>query len=124
MSSYSSFISPFGLSRANASGARIRRGWDSTCGLPTVAEVADERYLIEVFDDLARTGGQAAGADGLRFRDFARADRAQILSQVSRLISGGKYVPGPVRNVSIPKRSGGTRTLRLPNVIDRTWLWS
>ncbi|MFP5516980.1 MAG: CRISPR-associated endonuclease Cas1 [Alphaproteobacteria bacterium] len=60
----------------------------------------------------------AAGGDGMSVRDFAD-DSAIRLLRLQRDLRAGTYVPGPVRSVPVPKRSGGVRVLAIPCVTDR-----
>lgn len=60
----------------------------------------------------------AAGADG---KDIAqtRQHLKQHWTTIARQIRRGKYRPGAIREVQIPKPEGGQRTLGIPNVQDR-----
>ena len=60
----------------------------------------------------------APGGDGVtvqRFDFFAR----QALESLSQKLRAQSYRPGPSRQVYIAKKSGGTRPLDIPSVIDR-----
>ena len=46
-------------------------------------------------------------------------DRRNNLYKLWNRMSSGSYMPPPVRAVSIPKKSGGERTLGIPTVTDR-----
>ena len=64
----------------------------------------------------ANAGGP--GGDRVTVHDFA----ARLSSELARLVSDLRhdhYAPGPLRRVSIPKKSGGTRPLAIPCVRDR-----
>ena len=60
----------------------------------------------------------AAGGDGVTCEAFA-GDAARRLEQLRRALACGTYRPGPLRNVPIPKPSGGERTLSIPCIVDR-----
>ena len=62
--------------------------------------------------------GESPGVDGMTVKELPGyvlhhwpAVRDQLLK--------GTYVPSPVRRVLIPKRTGGTRVLGIPTVVDR-----
>ena len=58
------------------------------------------------------------GVDGIsvdKFPDYLR-DR---WPKIKRALLQGYYVPSPVQRVEIPKKSGGTRMLGIPTVLDR-----
>lgn len=64
------------------------------------------------------SNGGAAGGDHVSVERFlVRAGHG--LDRLAQSLADGSYRPGPLREVSIPKRSGGLRTLRIPCVIDR-----
>jgi len=60
----------------------------------------------------------AAGVDG---RDIGQTERylQQEWTRIEAEILTGRYKPGAVRAVQIPKPNGGIRTLGIPNVVDR-----
>lgn len=60
----------------------------------------------------------AAGGDGETVAAFA-ASAAVRLVALQRDLRDGRYEPGPVRRVDIPKRGGGLRPLAIPCVVDR-----
>jgi len=61
----------------------------------------------------------ASGGDNVTVHRFA-SDIVRRLSGLRHSLKEGTYRPGPVRSVSIPKRSGrGVRTLVIPCVVDR-----
>src|SRR6266568_6233242 len=100
---------------------RLRYGSHRPSGslLPTVEEIVEVGRLLRVAEELAQTGGQAPGSDGIRYDDLARDQLARILRDVTECVLDGSYRPGPTRRVPIPKSKGGRRYLSLPNVIDR-----
>jgi len=64
-----------------------------------------------------KSKGGAAGADGVTIEQF-ETRLSDNLYRLWNRMSSGSYFPGPVRAVEIPK-TGGTRVLGIPNVIDR-----
>jgi RNA-directed DNA polymerase len=64
-----------------------------------------------------RNGG-APGPDGMRTRDL-RGHLAEHGEAIKRRLREGSYKPGAAKRRDIPKASGGTRPLSIPNVQDR-----
>jgi retron-type reverse transcriptase len=87
--------------------------------LPTLADIANHEFLLIVFEEMKRKGGQAPGLDGLRYDDFSRSEIADVLRNVVQTIRNGTYRPQPYRSVMRPKEDGTFRELRLRNIIDR-----
>lgn len=73
--------------------------------------------LSQAFQTVARNKG-APGSDGQTIEEV-RAHLPSILSRLRAALLDGSYTPGEIRRVWIPKSSGGTRGLGIPNVIDR-----
>ena len=67
---------------------------------------------------LVRANGGAAGVDGESIDLFER-DLRNNLYRVWNRMSSGSYFPPPVKEVLIPKKSGGQRPLGIPTVADR-----
>jgi group II intron reverse transcriptase/maturase len=67
--------------------------------------------------NVARNKG-AAGVDGRSVEDVIGSCRT-ILPSLRRSLLSGRYQPGPIRRVWIPKPGGGQRGLGIPNVEDR-----
>jgi CRISPR-associated protein Cas1 len=65
-----------------------------------------------------RANAGAAGGDGETVARFA-GEAATRLLQLHRALRNGRYRPGPVRRVDIPKAGGGARPLCIPCVADR-----
>ena len=65
-----------------------------------------------------RKNGGSAGVDGLTL-DKMDSRKTDILYSLWNRMSSGSYFPKPVLRVDIPKKSGGTRCLGIPTVIDR-----
>jgi len=83
----------------------------------TMEEVADEENLRCAFEEVARNKG-AAGPDGQAI-DEVRAYLEDLLPAMKRALLEGRYQPGRIRRVWIPKPGGGERGLGIPNVVDR-----
>lgn len=60
----------------------------------------------------------APGVDGRSVKEVEQ-DHAILVPQLRRELLAGKYCPGDVRRVWLPKPGGGQRGLGIPNVIDR-----
>jgi RNA-directed DNA polymerase len=73
--------------------------------------------VYEAYKAVKANGG-AAGVDGQTIEQF-EADLKGNLYKIWNRMSSGSYFPPPVRAVSIPKKSGGQRTLGVPTVADR-----
>ena len=65
-----------------------------------------------------RANAGAAGGDGMMISSFAR-DVDRRLAALSGGLRSGSYLPASVREVDIPKSSGGTRRLTIPSITDR-----
>ena len=81
----------------------------------TMNEVADR--LGEAFSKVARNRG-APGPDGVTIA-VMREHRGEWLPSLKTALLDGRYMPGDIRRVWIPKAGGGQRGLGIPNVIDR-----
>ncbi len=67
---------------------------------------------------LVKANAGSAGIDQQSLMDFEQNLKGNLYRIWNRL-SSGSYFPPPVMAVSIPKKSGGTRTLGIPTVGDR-----
>ncbi len=65
-----------------------------------------------------RLNAGAAGGDHVTVSHFGEAFAVHLAS-LQRDLRGGRYAPGPVRRVDIPKPDGGVRPLAIPCVVDR-----
>jgi RNA-directed DNA polymerase len=83
----------------------------------TMEEVADEENLRCAFEEVARNKG-AAGPDGQAIGEV-RPHLDRLLPEINRALLEGRYQPGMIRRVWIPKPGGGERGLGIPNVVDR-----
>jgi len=76
--------------------------------------------LYDCFEELKRSGGQAAGVDGITYSDLSPGEVSRFVGQLSKCIRGGKYRPHDTRSVPIPKGPGkGYRTLKIKIIFDR-----
>ncbi len=77
----------------------------------------DKHLVYEAYKAVKSNRG-AAGVDEQSIEQFEE-DLAGNLYKIWNRMSSGTYFPPPVRAVSIPKKSGGTRILGVPTVADR-----
>jgi hypothetical protein len=85
--------------------------------LPTVQEIANADNLIETFMEMRGSQGQAPGPDGISYSKVGKIEASNILRDFSKAVLAGRYRPSPFRTVEIPKKDGGTRVLKLRNVL-------
>lgn len=76
-----------------------------------------ERRLEDALQRVASNKG-AAGPDRYSIGEV-RKRWAELKPVISAELLSGRYQPGEIRRVMIPKASGGERGLGIPNVIDR-----
>ena len=88
----------------------------TTAGV-TMERVLQEENLRAAWVAVRRNDG-APGVDGRDITDSREYIR-QHWPELATKLQNGCYTPGAVRSVNIPKASGGTRTLGIPNVLDR-----
>ncbi len=79
--------------------------------------IASVSNLAGALDKVARNKG-APGVDGRRVKEVVAASPRLLFTLRHELLSG-KYRPGDIRRVWIPKPGGGQRGLGIPNVVDR-----
>nr|WP_321444805.1 CRISPR-associated endonuclease Cas1 [uncultured Cohaesibacter sp.] len=65
-----------------------------------------------------RDNAGASGGDGVSCDAFGIGSDMR-LAELSTHLREGRYLPGPLRRVDIPKSSGGKRTLMIPCIRDR-----
>jgi len=80
-------------------------------------QVASEPNMAKALLNVARNRG-AAGMDGRSVEEVMKNVRS-LLPKLRDALLEGKYQPGDVRRVGIPKSGGGQRGLGIPNVVDR-----
>lgn len=76
-----------------------------------------KRKLWEAYVAVRRNGG-AAGVDGMTVEALVKKEKGLLYKLWNRM-SSGSYHPQAVKRVEIPKKSGGTRPLGIPTVLDR-----
>ena len=74
----------------------------------------DKKLVYEAYKAVKANGG-AAGVDGETIEQFDDNLKGNLYKLWNRM-SSGSYLPPPVRAVSIPKKSGGQRTLGVATV--------
>lgn len=65
-----------------------------------------------------RANNGCSGGDGESVDEFQRRAASRLVA-LSNALKNGSYRPRDLRFVQIPKRSGGTRPLAIPSIIDR-----
>jgi len=80
-------------------------------------EAASEANLARALLNVVRNKG-APGVDGQTV-EAAEAQAPALLARLRRDMLEGRYRPGDVRRVWLPKPGGGQRGLGIPNVVDR-----
>src|SRR5262245_16210194 len=80
-------------------------------------QILDERNLLSAWKQVRANQG-AEGVDGITIENFPAYIR-EHWPRVKQALLAGTYQPSPVKRVEIPKRSGGTRPLGIPTVLDR-----
>jgi group II intron reverse transcriptase/maturase len=83
----------------------------------TMEEVASDENLRRAFEAVARNRG-AGGPDGQSIEQV-REHLGEVLVEMQRELLAGRYQPGMIRRVWIPKPGGGERGLGIPDVVDR-----
>ncbi len=73
--------------------------------------------LWEAYKLVAQNKG-SAGIDGMTLEKLKERE-IDLLYKLWNRMSSGSYFPSPVKRVDIPKKSGGTRPLGIPTVLDR-----
>jgi retron-type reverse transcriptase len=116
--SYRDFLRRHELEAADA--ARSDRTTKQHFVEKLLLRTADTRNLRLAWDWIAHNGGQAPGADGLRFDDLDDTDVWPFLRKLGKSIRTARYRTTPDRKKRIPKTSGnGYRTLTIPSIVDR-----
>lgn len=80
---------------------------------------AQPENLMVALRELQSRGGDAPGPDGISLTQLTSGEKYEMLRVLSRRLINGTYLPGPVREVQIPKPDGRVRTLQLQNIADR-----
>jgi len=96
---------------------RTATGSTTTAASELLEEVASPQNLVRALLHVARKKG-AGGVDGKSVDEVVSASH-RLLPRLRRDLLEGRYEPGDVRRVWIPKPGGGQRGLGIPNVVDR-----
>jgi len=80
-------------------------------------EAATEANLARALLNVVRNQG-APGVDGQTV-EAAEAKAPALIARLRRELLEGRYRPGDVRRVWLPKPGGGQRGLGIPNIVDR-----
>lgn len=83
----------------------------------TKTQPVTKKMVWEAYRKVSANGG-SAGIDQLDLETYAEDLRGNLYKLWNRMTSGS-YFPRPVREVKIPKRSGGHRALGIPTIDDR-----
>src|SRR4051795_13454612 len=76
------------------------------------------RVMVWQADKKVKANKGAAGIDEMSWQDLDNDLSVQLYKLWNRLTSGS-YFPKAVRQVEIPKSSGGVRKLGIPTILDR-----
>jgi RNA-directed DNA polymerase len=95
---------------------RVNQRWDEPVPLAKPFGIA-KKLVWEAWLRVRANGG-AAGVDGETIEEFERNLSGNLYRLWNRM-SSGTYFPQPVREVEIPKRDGGMRSLGIPTITDR-----
>ena len=80
-------------------------------------EILERGNLYRAFERVRENFG-CRGADGMTVGQFA-ADLEREIDRLQDRLLRRRYRPYPLLQISVPKRSGGVRLLRVPTVRDR-----
>lgn len=83
----------------------------------TKAHPITKKMLLDAYKTI-RNNGKAFGVDQISLDEFA-LNVSENLYRIWNRMTSGSYFPLPVREVEIPKKSGGKRKLGIPTVSDR-----
>jgi RNA-directed DNA polymerase len=103
-----------GLSRAQA---RTRTNTNDSKSNLLLERILERGNLFRALERVEKNKG-AAGIDGLTLDELRSHLKGNWIEIKSKILDG-TYKPLPVKQVEIPKASGGTRKLGIPSVIDR-----
>lgn len=97
--------------------ARNATGSTTTAAFGLLEEVTSPQNLARALLHVARKKG-AGGVDGQSVDEVVEVSH-RLLPRLRGDLLAGRYQPGDVRRVWIPKPGGGRRDLGIPNVVDR-----
>jgi len=86
---------------------------------PEFDQLIDAEHLMRTFERMKSSREKAPGPDGIRFGDLGRTEIPAAMRDLSRRLRDGTWTPGHSRTVRIPKKSKGTRPLRLRSIFSR-----
>jgi RNA-directed DNA polymerase len=79
--------------------------------------VHDPAFLVVAWDRVrGNKGGRTAGVDGIIPKYVRAEDVTGTLTELRHQVKTGKFTPVPVRQRTIPKTGGKTRSLGIPTV--------
>jgi RNA-directed DNA polymerase len=82
--------------------------------------VHDPAFLVAAWDRVrGNKGGRTAGVDGIVPKYVPAEDVTQMLTELRHQVKTGKFTPVPVRQCTIPKAGGKSRSLGIPTMTDR-----
>jgi RNA-directed DNA polymerase len=82
--------------------------------------VHDPAFLLAAWDRVrGNKGGRTAGVDGIVPKCVPPEDVTGMLTELRHAVKTGKFTPVPVRQRTIPKAGGKTRSLGIPTMTDR-----
>jgi retron-type reverse transcriptase len=76
------------------------------------------KYMVWQAYKKVRTSKGSSGIDNMGWTSLENNLGGQLCKLWNRL-SSGSYFPKPVKELSIPKKSGGKRKLGIPTILDR-----
>ncbi|NEQ33275.1 MAG: CRISPR-associated endonuclease Cas1 [Leptolyngbya sp. SIO4C5] len=86
--------------------------------MPSLRDRFLEPSNFELAWDKVATNQGCAGVDGETIAEFGR-HKVRALTTLRRAVAAGTYRPMPLRQLFVPKRTGGWRELGVPTVRDR-----
>lgn len=86
--------------------------------MPSLRDRFLEPINFELAWDKVATNQGCAGVDGETIAEFGRR-KARALPALRRAVAAGTYRPMPLRQLFVPKNTGGWRELGVPTVRDR-----
>jgi len=75
--------------------------------------------LLDVYHAIRTTAGSSCGPDSITFSSLSEKQWNNKITGLSKSITNNSYMPGPTGNIKIAKPSGGFRTIKIQNHIDR-----
>ena len=83
-----------------------------------IDKIVDESNIREAIHSLkSNKGSKTPGVNGETIKDILN-NEDEIVKRIKYELKG-KYIPGKVKRVEIPKQDGGIRPLGIPNIYDR-----